>query len=444
MRRFLGFCSYYRKFVKGFSSLAKPLYTLTENQSKFSWSEESQQAFEKLKLALTSSLILSFPGSEGKFILDTDASNIEIGAVLSQIQNDKEKVIAYFNRVLVKAERNYCITRRELLAVVDSVKSFRHYLYGRRFLIRTDHVSLNWLMSFRNLEGQLARWLERLQQYDFEIQHRKGKVHKNSDGLSRRLCEVEGCQYCAKVERRGAENQKKYISSIVLYSDTLKEWQKDQREDPSIALFYRAKEAEVPRPPRSGEISRDTSLRVYWLYWDTLILKNGVLYKKWEAPNLRSTVLQLIVPRKRVKEILEEVHNSPSGGHFGVNKTLEKIRRRFYWATCKQDVEEWCKTCVDCVAKRGSPGKEKSPLQIYNVGSPFVRIQMDVLGPLPTTLSGNRYLLVIVDCFTKWVEAVPIKNIRARTVAEVFFDQIISRHGVPKEIHMDQGRNFES
>lgn len=208
--------------------------------------------------------------------------------------------------MLVKAERNYCVTRRELLAVVDSVKSFRHYLYGRRFLIRTDHVSLKWLMSFRDLEGQLARWLERLQQYDFEIQHRKGEVHKNADGLSRRLCEVEGCQYCAKVERRGAENQEKYFSSIVLYSDTLKEWQKDQREDPSIALFYRAKEAEVPRPPRSEEISGDTSLRVYWLYWDALILKNGVLYKKWEAPNLRSTVLQLIVPRKRVKEILEE------------------------------------------------------------------------------------------------------------------------------------------
>lgn len=100
-------------------------------------------------------------------------------------------MIAYFSRVLNKSERNYFITRRELLAIVDSIKSFRHYLLGRKFLIRTDHVSLKWLLSFQNLEGQLARWMERLQQYEFEIVHRKENAHKNTDGLSRRLCELQ-------------------------------------------------------------------------------------------------------------------------------------------------------------------------------------------------------------------------------------------------------------
>jgi len=123
---------------------------------------------------LSSSQMLSFPKGEGEFILDTDASNIGIGVVLSQKQEEEERVIAYFIRVLSKAERNYCVTRRELLAIIDSIKFFRHYLLGRKFLIRTDHVSLKWLMSFRDLEGQLARWLERLQEYEFEIIHRKG------------------------------------------------------------------------------------------------------------------------------------------------------------------------------------------------------------------------------------------------------------------------------
>ncbi|XP_071580542.1 uncharacterized protein [Temnothorax nylanderi] len=119
----------------------------------------------------------AFPSEEGQFILDTDASNHGIEAVLSQLQGEEEKVIAYFSRVLSKSERNYCVTRRELLAVIDSVKSFHHYLYGRKFLVRTDHVSLRWLMSFRNLEGQLARWLERLQQYDFDVCYWSGKAH---------------------------------------------------------------------------------------------------------------------------------------------------------------------------------------------------------------------------------------------------------------------------
>jgi len=208
LRSFLGFSSYYRKFIKGFSSLAKPLYALTENKSKFIWKEECQNAFDQLKCVLSSSPVLSFPKEEEEFILDTDASNIGIGAVLSQRQEGKEKVIAYYSRVLNKPEKNYCVTRRELLAIVDSLKFFRHYLLGRKFLIRTDHVSLKWLMSFRELEGQLARWLERLQQFDFEVIHRKGLSHKNADGLSRRICEAENCQYCVRMEKKDALKQK--------------------------------------------------------------------------------------------------------------------------------------------------------------------------------------------------------------------------------------------
>jgi len=153
LRSFLGFSFYYRKFIKGFSSLAKPLYILTENKNKFIWEDKCQDAFDELKRVLSSSPILSFPREEGEFILDTDASNIGIGAVLSQKQEGKEKVIAYYSRILNKSERNYCVTRCELLAIVNSLKFFRHYLLGRKVLIRTDHVSLKWLMSFRELEG---------------------------------------------------------------------------------------------------------------------------------------------------------------------------------------------------------------------------------------------------------------------------------------------------
>jgi len=151
-----------------------------------------------------------------------------------------------------------------------------------------------------------------------------------------------------------------------------------------------------------------------------------------------------LVPKEKVKLILKEAHDSFSGGHFGVNKTLDRIRKRFYWATCKQDVEDWCRTCTICVAKKGPTEKGKSELQIYNAGMPFERLQMDILGPFPVSTLGNKYLLVVTDCFTKWVEAFPISNFKTNTVARVLVDQVVSRFGVPTEIHTDQGRNFDS
>ena len=442
VRSFLGFCSYYRKFVKNFAVLAKPLYNLTEENVKFFWSSECQQAFENLKRVLTCPPVLSFPSGEGQFILDTDASNHGIGAVLSQLQGEEEKVIAYYSRIFSKTERNYCVTRRELLAVVDSVKSFHHYLYGRKFLVRTDHVSLRWLMSFRNLEGQLARWVERLQQYDFDIFYRSGKVHKNADGLSRRPCLETLCRYCIKVELNEESSKEEILGRLIFSNKELQEWRSEQLQDSVVSMIIRAKEAET-RPNWQEVASGEPSLKIYWSYWDSLFLIDGVLHKKWISPNLRRDIFQIVVPRHKVQEILEEAHDSPSGGHFGVNKTLQKIRKHFYWATSKKDVERWCASCKVCVARKGPIGKGKSPLEIYNVGAPFERIQVDILGPLPVSSSGNKYLLVVVDCFTKWPEAIPLKNKRASTIARSLVDQVFSRHGIPLELHTDQGRNFE-
>jgi len=253
----LEFSSYYRKFIKGFSSLVKPLYTLTENKSKFIWEDKFQSVFDELKRVLSSSPVLSFPKEEGEFILDTDASNNGIGAVLSQRQEGKEKVIAYYSRVLNKPERNYCVTRRELLAIVNSLKFFHPYFFGQKFLIRTDHVSLKWLMSFRELEGQLARWLERLQQYDFNVIYRKGLFHKNADGLSRQLCETEDCHNCARVERKSVSKQEEIIA---LEEEDLE--RQDQRKDPSISIMILGKETNI-RPPHSEITALDISAQVY-------------------------------------------------------------------------------------------------------------------------------------------------------------------------------------
>ena len=189
VQRFLGFASYYRRFIPKFADVAKPLHRLTERGTPFRWTKEGKWAFEELRRRLTTSPMLAYPDFERPFILDTDASDVGIGAVLSQIDDQgAERVIAYGSRVLSKPERRCCVTRRELLAVVIFTKHFRPYLAGRHFLLRTDHASLAWLRNFKEPEGQLARWLERLAEFDYKITHRQGKKHVNADALSRLPC----------------------------------------------------------------------------------------------------------------------------------------------------------------------------------------------------------------------------------------------------------------
>lgn len=159
VRSFVGLCSYYRRFIAGFSSMAKPLFRLTEKGREFKWTTDCQNAFDNLKKCLTTAPLLAHPNFSLPFILDTDASQVGLGAVLSQEIEGKIRVITYASRTLSKSERKYCVTRKELLALVFACKHFRHYLYGHKVKVRTDHSALKWLMSFKDPQGQVARWI---------------------------------------------------------------------------------------------------------------------------------------------------------------------------------------------------------------------------------------------------------------------------------------------
>ena len=200
VRQFLGFAGYYRRFIRSYSQIAVPLTNLTKENVKYVWTEKCENAFKRLKEALISSEVLAFPKPNNEYILDTDASNFAIGAVLSQVHDGVERPIAYASKTLSSSQQNYCTTMRELLAVVVFVKHFHHYLYGKHFRVRCDHAPLKWLMKFKNPEDMLARWITVLSKYDFEIEHRRGAVHQNADGLSRipgrRKCKREDCESC--------------------------------------------------------------------------------------------------------------------------------------------------------------------------------------------------------------------------------------------------------
>ena len=160
VRQILGMGSYYRRFVKSFSKIVRPLVELTRNGKSFQWTPLCDEVFEHIKKALTSPDIMAYPLSTCEFILDTDASDMGIGAVLSQYQDGKERVIAFASRSLNRAEKNYCATDKELLAVRYFVEYFRQYLLGRTFRIRTDHQALVWLFKLKEPKGRIARWIE--------------------------------------------------------------------------------------------------------------------------------------------------------------------------------------------------------------------------------------------------------------------------------------------
>ena len=606
LRSFLGFCSYYRKFIRNFADIAGPLHRLLEAGRTFAWDSDCQKAFEKLKSRLAGDTVMAYPNDTDMFILDTDASDRAIGSALSQLQWNEEKQcreerpIAYASKSLSKTQRRYCTTRRELLAVVAFVNHFRHFLLGRKFLIRTDHSALRWLMSFKEPSDQTARWIEILSQFNFVIEHRAGKKHGNADALSRPPCDPDecacfdevtvvtdlpcgGCEKCLKKhqswsqfakiddivplsireiglanERNLNEQGMKGTGNLVFLHPARKTWRafsaifsfitalcwhtiryfkqmlrgigsskdaqgsrikgrlehplggglsfvrqiahsvrrakckhgrateakdgtlngnhgnhvdctdddtetnvdadamlgvwprsvvgKTQAADNDVGKLLQWMSKSKTRPTRD-EIRVDSlspTVRHMWLLWDQLFLKNNVLYKRWERLGKNNYFNQLIVPKKMQDSVLRIAHDSISSAHLGVNKTLEKIKRNYYWYGMKDDVKNWIRKCKKCGARK-RPGKlPRAPLQTYNVGAPLDRVATDILGPFPVSKQGNKYILVVGDVFTRWIEAYPIPDQSAAVVAHRLVYDFFARFGLPLTLHSDQGRNFES
>ena len=421
VRAFLGLANYYRKFVKDFAKIACPLNELTKKGLKFHWSDECQTAFDALKTALTQAPILAYPDFQLPFQLYVDASDEALGMVLGQIQNGKEVVIAYAGRKLLAAEKNYSVTEREALAVVAGIKYFQPYVYGRKFTVHTDHNAVRWLMNIREPTGRLARWAVLLQQYDFEIVHRSGKSNGNADALSRRDYDT----LIAAVDTPGVQTAK--IKDL-------------QRKDPALADIIEYLEFDVL--PSDGKAAKKLLYTIEQYHLDP----DGVLCHIWIPGGRRITTpkSQLVVPSSLRHEVLINAHDLPTGGHLGVNKTYAKLRDRYYWPKMYMDVQHWCLSCEHCAMKKTPKQRQTAPLLPIPVEAPFEKVSCDISGPWPVTHDNNRYILVFIDMCTKWTEAFAIPNIEAKTVAEIFVNEIVSRHGAPRVLLTDRGSNFLS
>ena len=243
-------------------------------------------------------------------------------------------------------------------------------------------------------------------------------------------------------EVRVNENQKQAECLVVseLNHDVIIQ---EQDKDPVVSVIkQKVKDGNLPKWEEVA--SHPVGLKYYWNRFQSLVIKDNVLYHLNESVDGKSRNYQIVLPKSLVENVLKELHDSPTSGHLGISKTTERVKQRFFWFGMTTDVEKWCKSCDVCDATRISNRKPKSKLKPYQVRAPLERVGIDVMGPLPVSSGGNKYLLVVVDYFTKWVKAIPIENQEAETVAKAFITHFVSNFGVPRIIHSDQGTNFTS
>ena len=417
VRSFLGLCNYYKSHIKDFAAVAAPLNRLTSKKATWRWTEEEQEAFEQLKVLLSQAPVLSLYNSKGKILVDCDASNYAIGAVLSQVGDDgEEHPLEFFSRCMTKAECNYCTTRRELLALIEALRHWKHYcMGGPEILVRTDHASLKWLQSFKSPQAQLARWIEELSMYNIQIEHRPGSQSSNADALSRRPCPPE-CAYCT---RREEQEEEASVRQIQVQSAV--DWSQEQDKDQEIVMVKQWIN-QGRRPPWEEVATESRALRAYWKDFGALELRAGVLCRKYYLP--QSEHVQVIVPEELRGDICTQVHEQ---GHFGQQRTQAAIQARYYWPQWRTDVKRTVSQCIPCNQRKGPQQRARMPCKKYIPGEPWQRIAIDMLGPLPLTERGNRYVLVCSDYFTKWIECIAVPNQEAVTVAEALVRDVFSR-----------------
>jgi transposase InsO family protein len=433
VRSFLGLAGYYRQYVLNFAKIAAPLHKLTGKATRWQWTEREQKSFHDLKQILKEAPVLKIFDPNRPIIIDTDASNHAIGAVLVQTDEDgNEHPIAYYSRCLSKAECNYCVTRRELLIIVCALRHWRHYIMGTKIVVRSDHSSLSWIRSFKNPEQQMARWMEIICQYDIDIQHRPGSKSGNADGLSRRPC-PEGCTYCSRREER-----EKVSQVLMIRIDSEVNWIIEQAKDEDLVKVIQWKKDDL-KPPWESVSGGSPSLKRLWREYSCLVLQEDILKRTYYKAV--GQIFQILVPRQCRADIVKQIHEQ---GHFGCLRTQNSLRDRFYWPSWKTDISKHVGRCVPCLQRKGPQVRPKLPPKKYLSSEPFERLSMDITGPLNVTARGNKYILVVTDYFTKWCEAIPIPDQQATTIADALIEVVISRHGCPREIHSDRGQNFLS
>jgi hypothetical protein len=409
VRSYLGLTSYYRRFVKGFAKIAKPLTQLLKKSQPFEWTDECEMAFQELRNKLIEPPIMAHFKPECPIILYTDSSDYAIGAILSQIQNGREVVISYNSKRLDERQMKFCVSEKECLAIIWAVQKLRQYLYGAKFTIRTDNCALSFLMKTKNPSGRLARWSLLLQAFDFEIEHRSGTSIRHCDCLSRYPVE-------------NADENLDEIDNLLLEEFNMAE---EQRKDSWCSEII--KEIETNRNRK---------------YISSYKITDGILYKVIYKGDQEVKYL-LCVPKTLRLQILTELHDGQLSGHLGFLKTYIRVRERFYWKRIERSVRQYVRNCKSCQEVKHDNTLPRGNMQaIPYPSSPFELCGIDLVGRMPPTPRRNQFIIILIDFYSKYIEAAALKNTRSETIANFFVNQVITRHGAVEKVLTDRAPSF--
>lgn len=398
VKRFIGLVGWYRRFIPDFSSVSAPITALIMGKIKsnpINWTEEASASFLEIKRRLTNAPLLATPDFGLPFVIQTDASDRGMGAVLYQVIGDVERPIAFASKTLTSAQRNYTVTERECLAVLFGIEKFRPYVEGTKFTVVTDHHSLLWLRNIKDPTGRLCRWAIKLSQHNMEIQHRKGHLNVVADVLSRAP-----------------------IAVIEIAEPISDRW---------YSLFLE----KIRRSPERYPLFR---------------IEAGKIFKRVENPwypTATCPVWKLVLPKQDRSRALAECHDNELAAHLGIFKTFHRLSELYFWPSMKQDVIRYVGNCDTCLAhKATNEGRAGLMGEPKMVSFPFQMLSVDLIGPFPRSSSGNQYILIVVDCFSKFSFLKPLTKATARSICRYLENEIFLVYGVPQTLVCDNGTQF--
>ena len=464
LRRALGAFAYLQRWVPGLAEMAIPLYAgiTGKKYARLNWTDDMDSAFERIKDGIATATALHIPDNTRPFVLVTDCSDMAAGAMLAQRDTRNKNdlcPVAYFHHALSKAEQKYSTTEKELLAVVYAVKKYRVYLSGK-FQLITDHHALKWLNTLNphDQHGRLGRWIEFLQQFNFEPTHKAGRSPEltMADFLSRvtasgdyrsdnrtvavakwNACEWATTMFSLEELRTSQANDQvtKAILEIIRHTQT-PEW-RQPAPDPSLSPNQKEEIKQILKNKERLFVDSEGTLRLRF---------NGGK-KSIEFPFGKKQKNRIVVPLEMRTGVLQLSHDSPMAGHMGVNRTWQKVRDNFWWVNMKNDVIEYINNCDRCGRNKHWNHSTRPPLQRTDIpNQPLDKIQVDYLGPFPVAETHEyRYALQIQDVLSRFLMFIPCTDSTAETAAQMVVERwLCTLSSYPKVISSDRGGHFTS
>ena len=422
VQSFLGLANYYRRFIRDFARISAPLSELTKKGVPFEWGGGQENSFQELKTAVQSAPILQLADPSKPYIVTCDASDIGIGAVLEQESEKGPHPIAFASRKLSSAEKNYPVHERELLAIVYALKEWRPYLHGSRFVIKTDHHPLRYLDTQTHLSKRQMRWMETLQEYDYEIVYVQGKFNVVADALSR-INESSSTELYMGSEvdedsEVAALNVVGTVSRPMLSKTMVSELQRAYKADKETRKDFES--------PEEGRFEKSL---------------DGLLYA------VENGKRRLVVPQGKLRQaLMHGAHDALVAGHLGFNKAYERLRQGVTWPEMYSELKAYVRSCDSCQRNKTSNQKPIGLLKPLEVPTErFEQVSMDFITTLPVTKENHDAVMVIVDKLTKLVMFIPTRtDMDTVETAKKFFNHWYRWFGLPKKIISDRDGRFIS